>query len=264
MVAGAGPGGLEAARVAALRGHQVTVMEKKSELGGSLLIVGLSEGHDLYLKFRDWIIGQCTKAGVKFELSKEVTPKVIKETKPDVVIVATGAPIPVIPPIPGIKKSHVVTPFDVLTGKTPVRKNVVVIGGGLIGVNTAYTIAARGLAESVTIVEPWPVPELAYDMPLLNRMYMLMVLLPKYGVQGLTGMRIEEVTDREVVVVSRKGKKHKIKADTVVIALGYSPDMSLYETLRGENAELYAIGDCVRTRKVSEVVHEGAELARQI
>lgn len=157
-----------------------------------------------------------------------------------------------------------VTPVDVLTGRAPVGKNVVVVGGSLVGVDTAYTIAAKGLAESVTIVEPKPVPALAYDMSFLCRTYMLMVLLPKYGVQGFIGMGIEEITDKEVVVVDRDRKRRKIKGDTVVIALGYSPNMNLYEALKAENVELYAIGDCEKARTVAAAVHEGSELARQI
>jgi len=264
LVAGAGPGGLEAARVAALRGHQVTVMDKQAEIGGNLRIIGLCKGNDLLLNFRDWLIRQCTKAGVKVELGKEVTPQVVRQVKPDVVISATGAPVPVIPPIPGIQKPHVLTAVDVITGKMPIGKNVVVIGGGRAGVDTAYTLAAKGLAEHVTIVEPLPVSALAYDMSILCRTYMLFVLLPKYGVQGLTGMRIEEITDREVAVVDREGRKQKIRGDSVVIALGYRSNMSLYESLRGENIELYAIGDCEKARSVADAVDEGARVARQI
>jgi 2,4-dienoyl-CoA reductase-like NADH-dependent reductase (Old Yellow Enzyme family)/thioredoxin reductase len=264
LVAGGGPGGLEAARVAALRGHNVTVMDKEAEAGGNLRIIGLCKGNDLLLNFRDWLIRQCIKAGVRVELGKEVTPQVVRQANPDVVIAATGAPVPVIPPIPGIQKSHVVTAVDVITGKVPVGKNVVVIGGGRVGVDTAYTIAAKGLAGHVTIVEPFPVSALAYDMSILCRTYMLFVLLPKYGVQGLTGMRIEEITDREVMVVDREGKRQKIKGDSVVIALGYRPNMNLYESLRGENIELYAVGDCEKARSIADAVDEGARVARQI
>jgi NADPH-dependent 2,4-dienoyl-CoA reductase/sulfur reductase-like enzyme len=264
LVAGGGPGGLEAARVAALRGHKVTVMDKEVEAGGNLRIIGLCKGNDLLLNFRDWLIRQCIKAGVKIELGREVTPQVVRQAKPDVVIVATGAPSPVIPPIPGIRKSHVVTAVDVIAGRVSVGRNVVVIGGSRAGVDTAYTIAARGLAEQVTIVEPFPVPALAYDMSILCRTYMLFVLLPKYGVQGLTGLRIEEITDKEVVGVDRDGKRQKIRGDTVVIALGYRPNTDLYEALRAENMELYSIGDCERARSVADAVDEGARVARQI
>ena len=264
VVVGAGPGGLEAARVAALRGHKVTVIEKKSEPGGNLKIIGHSMGNDCYINYCDWLIRQCTNAGVKFKLNTEVTLKVIREAKPDVVIVATGAPVPVFPPIPGINKPHVVTPVDILTGKSTVGENVVVIGGNLAGVETAYTIAAKGMAQSVKIIEPLRVPVLAYDMDTFNRTYMLMTLLPKYGVDGFKGMGIQEITDKDVVVIDSEGKKQKIKSDTVVIALGYSPNMGLYETLRGDSLELYAIGDCEKARAVAEAVREGSYIARQI
>jgi len=201
---------------------------------------------------------------ITVELNKEVTLKVIRQAKPDAVIVATGAPAPVFPPIPGINKPHVITPVDILTGNASVGKNVVVIGGNLIGVETAYTIAAKGMAQNVQIIEPLRVPVLAYDMDTFNRTYMLMTLLPKYGVEGFKGMGIHEITDKEVVVIDSEGKKQKFKSDTVVIALGYSPNMGLYETLRGEGLELYAIGDCEKARMVAEAVREGSYIARQI
>jgi len=264
LVVGGGPGGLEAAGVAALRGHEVTVIEKEAELGGNLRILGLCAGNDLYLTFRDWLVARCSQAGVDFKLGMEVTPRFVAETRPDVVIVATGAHEHIIPPIAGIEKPHVVFPEDVLTAKVSVGKNVVVIGGGLIGVDTAYTIAVQGLAENVTILEPEPVPELARDMTILNRTYMMMVLLPKHKLDGYTGVRIEEITNKNVVMVDREGKRQKIKADCVVNAIGYHSDMDLYKQLKVENREIYAIGDCVKARKVAEAVYEGARIARSI
>ncbi|MEW6667327.1 MAG: FAD-dependent oxidoreductase [Thermodesulfobacteriota bacterium] len=264
LVVGGGPGGLEAARVAALRGHAVTVVEKEEELGGNLRILGLCAGNDLYLAFRDWLVLQCSHAGVEFRLRLEATPRFVAEMQPDVVVVATGAHEPVIPPITGIEKPHVVSPEDVLTAKVSLGKNVVVLGGGLIGVDTAYTIAVRGLAEHVTILEPQPVPELARDMSILNRTYMMMVLLPKYKLDGHTGVRIEEITRRNVVMVDSEGRRQRIKADTVVNAVGYHSNMDLYKQLKGEDREIHAIGDCVKARKVAEAVYEGARIAREI
>ena len=86
-------------------------------------------------------------------------------------------------------RRDVVSPVDVFPGRASVGKNIVVIGGGRIDVDTAYTLASKGLAESITIVEPLSVSTLAYDMDILNKTYMLMVLLPKYRVQGFIGMR---------------------------------------------------------------------------
>lgn len=263
LVVGGGPAGLEAARVAALQGHDVTLMEREAELGGRMMISSLCIGNEPYKDFCNWQVLQCRKAKVNLELNKEVTPEVVRVFEPDVVILATGASKPVIPQIPGIFKPHVITPEDVLTGKKPVGKKTIVVGGNRIAVETAYTIAAKGLAESITILEPLPVNTLAYDMEVVNMVFMVAVLLPKYGIQGFTGTHIEEIAD-DKVIANIDGKRQKIEADTVILALGYSPDRTLYEALQGKVSELYTIGDCVKARLVADAVHKGAYIARQI
>ena len=180
-------------------------------------------------------------------------------------ILATGAPERIIPDIPGISKPHVVMPEDFLTGKAKVGEKVVVIGGNRVGVDVAYTIAKKGLAKSVTIVEPQPVPVVGYDMETMNMAMLTMCLLPRLKVQALTGTQVEEVTDSSVAVVNPEGKKSKIEADTVVLSMGYAvPDQALYKALTGKVKELYAIGDYVKPRRVKNAVHEAAFVARQI
>ena len=107
-------------------------------------------------------------------------------------------------------------------------------------------------------------PVVGYDMEVLNMAMMTMCLLPRLGVQAFTGTRVEEISDNSVLVIDPEGKKHKIDADTVVLSMGYTPDTTLYETLQGKVKELYAIGDCVKTRTVRDAVHEAAFVARQI
>ena len=262
LVIGGGPGGLEAARVAAIRGHEVTLMEKEAELGGNARIASLPIGkEEIKTYFIDWLERQCRKAGVRLELNKEVSVKVIKQFNPDVVILATGAR-PLIPDIPGIDKSHVATAEDVLTGRLKVGKKVVVAGGGQVGVETADFIAEKSLAESVTIIEMLPM--LAFDMPTMTRTYMLKVLLPKWGVKTLTNMQIQEITDDGIVALDKEWKRHKFEFDMVVNALGYVPNLTLSEALNGEVRELYKIGDCVRPRNILHAVREAAYIARQI
>jgi 2,4-dienoyl-CoA reductase-like NADH-dependent reductase (Old Yellow Enzyme family)/NADPH-dependent 2,4-dienoyl-CoA reductase/sulfur reductase-like enzyme len=262
LVIGGGPGGLEAARVAAIRGHEVTLMEKEAELGGNARIASLPIGkEEIKTYFIDWLERQCRKAGVRLELNKEVSVKVIKQFNPDVVILATGAK-PFIPDIPGIDKSHVATAEDVLTGRLKVGKKVVVAGGGQVGVETADFIAEKSLAESVTIIEMLPM--LAYDMPTMTRTYMLKVLLPKWGVKALTNMQLQEITDDGIVALDKEWKRHKFESDMVVNALGYVPNITLSEALSGEVREFYTIGDCVRPRNILHAVREAAYIARQI
>lgn len=262
LVIGGGPAGLEAARVAALRGHKVTLMEKGTELGGNARIASLSVGkEEIKTYFIDWLERQCKKAGVKIELNKEVSLQAVKQLDPEVVIVATG-PNVLIPPIPGINKPHVITAEDVLTGKVKVGKRVVIAGGGQVGVETADFIAEKNQAESITIIEMLPV--LALDMPAMSRTYMLQVLLPKWGVKTFTNMQIQEITHEEVIALDKSWNRHKFGADTVVNALGYVPNATLSEVLNGEVRELYKVGDCEKVGNILGAVHKAAYIARQI
>ncbi|MBW1801062.1 MAG: FAD-dependent oxidoreductase [Deltaproteobacteria bacterium] len=264
LVVGGGPGGLEAARVAALRGHDVTLMEKNADLGGNLRFIALCADNEPYGSFLNWAVRECRKAGVTLELNKEATADDIEGAGADAVILATGAPERIVPDIPGTSKAHVVSPEDVLTGNISVGKKVVVIGGNRTGVDLAYTIMKKGLAETVTIVEQQPVPSVGYDMEVLNMAMLTMCLLPRLGVQALTGTRVEEITDNSVRIIDPEGKKQNIDADTVVLAMGYRPDPTLHEALQGKVNALYAIGDCVKWRSVRDAIHEAAYVARQI
>ncbi len=262
LVIGGGPGGLEAARVAALRGHEVTLIEKESELGGNARIASLLIGkEEIRTYFIDWLERQCRKAGVKLELNKEVSVKEVKELSPDVVIIATGSR-PMTPNIPGIDKPHVVTAEAVLTKKAPVGGKVVVAGGGQVGVETAVFIVEQNLAKNITVIEMLPV--VAYDMPAIVRTYMLEVLLPKLGLKAFTNMQIQEITNDGVVSLDKSWKKHRFEADTVINALGYVPNTTLSDTLKREAREVYKIGDCVKPRNILSAVHEGAYIGLQI
>lgn len=262
LVVGGGPGGLEAARVAALRGHKVTVMEKEAELGGTMLVAAVPIGKDDLKGFIDWEADQCKKAGVTIKLKSEVTAEVVKKLKPDVVIVATGA-TPSIPDIPGVKKRNVVTAEDVLKGKVKVGKSVIIVGGrGQTGVETADFIVEKGLCKNVTIIARSS--SLAADMNPTNRAYFMQVVWPKLGVKVVTNMEIAEFTDKGVIAIDRQWQKHPFEADTVILARGYTPRGALFASLKGQVPELYAIGDCVKARQIRDAVHEGAYIAHQI
>ncbi|TET74982.1 MAG: FAD-dependent oxidoreductase, partial [Dehalococcoidia bacterium] len=169
LVAGGGPAGLEAARVAALRGHQVALLEKEGKLGGQLNLASVPSHMQELSQLIKYLSRQVEKAGVKVELGKEVTPELVDEMKPDVVIVATGA-CPLTPDdIPGVDNERVVTAWDVLAGKAvTAARNVVILGGGLVGCETADFLAETGDnpavgRTAVTIVEM--LGDVALDMP---------------------------------------------------------------------------------------------------
>jgi 2,4-dienoyl-CoA reductase-like NADH-dependent reductase (Old Yellow Enzyme family)/thioredoxin reductase len=264
LVVGGGPGGLEAARVAALRGHDVTLMEKANELGGTMVVASLPIGKEILMTFVRWAEGQCKKAGVKIQLNKSATPESVREFNPDVVILATGAD-PLIPGIPGADKPHVMIAEDVLRGKTSVGKRVVVLGGwGQTGVETADFIVEKGMAKDVTIIMRSSGKRLAAGMDPVNRAHLMQVYWPKLGIKVVRSTDIQEITDKGVTTIDREWGRRFVEADTVVLARGYVPNNSLNESLRGVVPELYAVGDCVQPRNIRAAVHEGAYVARQI
>jgi len=258
LVVGGGAAGMTAAYVSALRSHQVTMYERNGKLGGQLLLASVPPHKEEFENARKCLIRQLEKLEVDVELSKEVTPEIVEKIKPDVVILATGAS-PLIPKISGIDGKNVVTAWDVLSGNVSIGENVIVLGGGLVGCETAAFIAEQG--GKVTVVEM--LADVAVDMEPFGRV-MLLEMLAKIGVDILVNSKVEEITDAGAVVIDNKKQKKTLGASTIVLALGAVSNKSLYRNLRGKVSELYMIGDCVKPRKCLEAVHEGWRVALEI
>ncbi|MGQ9647541.1 MAG: oxidoreductase [Thermodesulfobacteriota bacterium] len=261
MVIGAGPGGMEAARIAALRGHKVTLYEREKELGGQQRIASRGPGKSKLNFIRDYYHFQLPKVGVKIELGKEVDGKTfIEKAKPDVVILATGAE-PLLPDIPGISGKNVLMSWEVLSGKVEVPgKSVVIAGGGLVGCETALQLAEKG--KKVTIVEM--LEELATDMEPITRFDLLTERLPKAGIQSITKRVIAEISEKGVTVLDPLGKKSLVEAENVIIALGSKSFNPLEEKARELVPEVYVIGDAKEPRQIIHATFEGASVARLI
>ncbi|MDM7999628.1 MAG: FAD-dependent oxidoreductase [Dehalococcoidia bacterium] len=260
MIVGGGPGGMEAARVAALRGHDVTLFEKERELGGQLKVGAACPGRDKLNYILEYYLPQLKKAGVKVELGKEVDDKLIRSTKPDVLILATGAE-PFVPDIPCSWGKNVLSYWDVLMPKAEVPgQNVVVAGGGTVGCELALYLAEQ--KKKVTIVEM--LPELAPDEETITRFDLLSNQLPEAGVKALTGRIITEISQKGVTVVDHHGRKTLVAADSVVVALGTTARDTLSSKVKDVVPEVYVIGDCSRSRKVINAIYEGSAVARLI
>ncbi len=200
-VVGSGPAGMEAARVAALRGHKVTLMEKDQKLGGQLNIAALPPNKGDILPWLNYLIHQLGLTGVNIRLRTEVTPELVAEEKPEAVILALGG-IPIIPDIPGINGPQVVTAQDVLFGKKQTGHEVVVIGGGLVGCETGHFLAEKG--KKVTIIEM--LKRIAAEMgPMVRRR--LMDGLKQYQVVMVTEAKCEEIAAGGVTVTKTDGGK---------------------------------------------------------
>jgi 2-enoate reductase len=260
LVAGGGVAGMEAARVAALRGHEVTLYEKGDGLGGGHLIEGSVPEfkRDLGL-LKDYYTTQIGKLGVRLELGKEVTPEIVEEMKPDMVIVATGS-TSIVPDVPGIEKDKVVSAIDLLLGKKESGKTILVVGGGLVGCETAVYLAQQG--KSVTVIEM--MGEIIPDVFEANKQYLLKMLAENY-VNVLTDTSLGRITDEGAIVVNKRRRyEAEVKADTVILAMGLKPERELVKALKGKVPELHAIGDCKRTRKIMNAVQNAFNTMRLI
>jgi len=256
LVVGGGCAGMEAARIAALRGHKVTLCEKNDELGGNLIAASVPEFKKDLERFRDYLSTQLRKLGVKILLQTEVTKETIEEMKPEAVIIATGSK-PCIPDIPGVEKGTVITALDSLLGIKETGETVTVAGGGLVGCETAAYLAQRG--KKVTIVEM--LRDVACDLSLPARAYLLRMLAER-GVNVLTEVRILQITNGGAVIVDKHGKKRLLKADTVVLALGMKPRTELFEALKTGVQELHHVGDCVEPGKIIHAIWGAFRTAR--
>lgn len=258
MVIGGGPAGMEAALTAAARGHDVVLYEKEVELGGQLNIASVPPHKEELKNIISYYSGQLKKSDVKVELGKEIVPEIVKKEKPDVVIVATGGK-PLIPELQGVKSPNVVTAHDVLKGIAKVGEKVIVIGGGLVGCETAEYLADRG--KSLIIVEM--LDQVAMDVEALS-MIAMMERLAQKRVEILTGKKVLEITDAGLRVIDKKFHESSIGGDTVVLAMGTIPVNEIEKDLVGKVRELYLVGDAKEPRRIMNAIYEGFRIGIRI
>lgn len=257
MVVGGGPGGMEAARVARLRQHEVTLYEKEDKLGGQLNIANVPPYKEEINGLLQYYKKQLDKVGVKVVLGKEVTNKLIQQEKPEVVVLATGAN-PKIPSIPGVENNIVTTYLDVLTEKVTVGQKVIIVGGGTVGCEIAEYVACEG--KKVIVVEQ--LSQVCIELDELTR-GLLLDRLEKKQVKILTSTKVEEITDKGVIIKNNNENRDFIEADTVIIAVGVTPNRPLNK-LREMGMEVYSVGDCISPRTILEAVQEGWWVASKI
>ncbi len=265
FVAGGGPGGMEAARIAALRGHRVTLYEKSDRLGGQLNLACMPPTKQELAETVFWLSRQVHKTGVNVKLNIELTSDEISKGKPDVVIIATGAG-PTQVDIKGAGGSNVVTAWDILSGKTwvPFRLDlspakIVVVGGGELGAEVADLLAEGN--KAVTIVASSE--DIALEINTMLRPALLSRLAFN-GVKIITEARVNEITEDSVIYEKDGCEETVTGLDAVVLAIGVKPSAKLAEEAKGKVAELYIIGDAKEQRKALDAIAEGADVGRTI
>ncbi|MFC1839380.1 FAD-dependent oxidoreductase [Thermodesulfobacteriota bacterium] len=250
LVAGGGPGGMQAAITAAERGHNVILCEKSGELGGALKAVkGIPFKEDLY-RFIATKAVIMEKAGVDVRVNTEVTPALVESINPDALIIAVGAG-PVIPPLTGIDNPVLIIANDLPDKYDKVGQKVVILGGGLVGCETALHLAFEG--KEVTVIEM-----LDKVCPDANPRYRPLLLdqLEKH-VSCRTNLKGVQITEEELLCSDKDGNETLFNADTIICAVGQKSLRSEVERLRDCVSEVIIIGDCVKPGHVTEAVFQG-------
>ena len=250
LIAGGGPGGLEAALTASKRGHKVVLCEMESEVGGILRCEqAIPFKHEMY-KLSLTLKKLATDAGVQIRCNTEVTRELVLQEAPDVLIIAAGS-ASIIPPIPGTDKDNVMLAIDYHKKKDQVGKTVVILGGGLAGCELAVHLNREG--KHVSIVEMLSEP--APDAALRHRPLLLDEL--NKGVAIHTKTQGVEITDNGLVVRDSDGKKRTLKADTVILAVGQRARRDVVENLKDCAAYVMQIGDCVQPATITQAIYQG-------
>jgi 2-enoate reductase len=248
VIIGGGPGGLEAARVAGLRGHTVDLYEKGNNIGGVLLPAATPEFKKELRAMIGWWARQIAVLPVTIHLNSEITADDAALLGADEIIVATGS-IALMPPIPGMDGDNVMDVLAFHLG-TPVGQNVVVAGGGLSGSDAALELAQQG--HTVTIIEL--ADDLARDMISINRITLLRQLAEQ-GVRILTGHKVTSIDSSGLVAAGIDGDV-RVDADTVIAAFGVRPNSTLSAALEGRE-NVMSVGDCVKPAKVGDAINAG-------
>jgi len=258
LIVGGGPAGLEAARIARLRNHEVTLFEKEPELGGLLKLASIPPHKETLNELKDYLTSQVHQLGIKVHLGEKPTIKTIEALKPDVVIIAAGSNYERPDQIRGIDQEHVFSYEEILGGAVQrMGKKIVIGGGGQVGCETAEYLAAQG--ADVTVIMHHE--QIAYDVEPLTRSF-LIERLKELKVNFLTDTHLEEITPAGVIFLDKKWRRRTIEADSIIISFGRKPNRDLTDQLekRGKFA-VHAIGDCAGIGNIQKAIHEGASIA---
>jgi 2,4-dienoyl-CoA reductase (NADPH2) len=290
LVVGGGPAGCEAAKIAAERGHSVLLLENHEQLGGQVLLAAAPPGREAFLEIPRYYERQLKKLGVEVRYNAPYSDDVVKEYKPDVAIVATGA-IPKIPRIPGVDKPLVCTAPDALWDEVPLGRNVVIIGGSGTGLETALAIAQKGAlgleaahflafhegldpGEAMTMTFRGPREVTILEMlPKLGESagkstkWTLLEAMDKVGIKNYTQVVVQEIADDYVRFQHADGRMDMIPNVTnVVIAAGVAANKEVYDQIQkgGLIPTVINIGDSKKPRTMEEAIEEGFKAGLKI
>ena len=256
MVVGGGPAGMEAARVLALRGHQVVLYEKGPQLGGQVNLAVIPPHKEELHNIIDYLIFQVNKLNIPIHLNREANKETVSKEDPAAIILAAGA-LPVVPQIPGLAREMVFSAEEVLLGKRNLGLRILVIGGGMVGCEVAEFLASQG--KEVTIVEI--LSEVVLTMESHSRR-LLLERLDKLGLRILTKSEVLRFHGPRAVI-HKDEEIFELEVDGVIAAVGSKENRSCAE-LESCGLPFYTVGDAVSTRDIAAAVQEGFRAAMEI
>lgn len=251
FIAGAGPAGMQAAIIAARRGHEVHLFEKTNRLGGQYALAAQPPAKAEISSFLAWQEKQLNSLQVKLYLNSELTSEKVAEGKPDAVIIATGAEA-LIPDIPGCQQSNVFTAHEVLAGKCNMGRTVAIIGGGSIGAETAAYLAYQG-RETMILEMSSAIAEDAEDAV---KHYLIKYLMEK-SVKIQLNTKVIAIQNNTLIVEADGEAREIGYIDTIVLATGVRSVNDLASELQGIIPQILTIGDALKVRKATEAIEEG-------
>jgi NADPH-dependent 2,4-dienoyl-CoA reductase/sulfur reductase-like enzyme len=253
LVIGGGPAGMEAARIAAIKGHKVTILEKEPELGGQLRAAIVPPHKEINYAL-EFLTTEMKLRGVTVELNTIATPEMIQKRSADAIVVATGARHKLLN-IPGLDKGIVHTAFDVLLGKRKLAgKKVVIVGGSMIGCETAEYLA-ESQEKEIFIIEM--LSEIAQDIEAFYTRPALLERIASLGITTILSTKPTRITDGIITCIDSRGKQFDVQCDEIVIAVGMEARNELVKELEISKQNLICIGDCVEPRKLRDAILEG-------
>jgi 2-enoate reductase len=260
MVVGSGPAGMWCALLASRRGHRVSLYEQQNELGGLLIPGSTPQFKKDVRALLDYYRAEINDSKVAVKLNEKVTPELVREVKPDVLVVAIGAQS-VRLRIQGGDNIHVISAVEALTDSEKVKgHHVVVVGGGEVGCETALHFSKLG--KEVTVVEA--LDDILLVNEIKNNSTVLRELLEKASISICTSSQVQEITPSSVWIVHKDGKRSEIPADSVVLSIGLKTDKTSVQQLVDSCATAFSVGDCVNPARILEAVTEADKLARVI
>lgn len=257
VIIGGGPAGMQAAYIAKLKGHDVVLYEKENQLGGQLNEASVPPFKQDLNKFLNYLSNVLIKTDIKLKLGSVVSPDIIAKEKADVIIIAVGGDA-IIPKIHGINTDKVVLVSQVLREKVEIGNEVAIIGGGQVGLETAEFLLQKG--KKVTIIEM--LQNVGRDMQPFIRAQLLNNL-NKYGAIILTNTIAETIIESGIIV-SRNGEQNSIKADNIILSVGYRGKENFIDSFKGLAPEIYSIGNCVKQGNILDAIHGGFEIGIKI